>query len=120
ADNVMKTLKDAIKNLPVDPDRVYIAGHSMGAYGTFSFLNQDQKTFAAGIPVSGGIGPEAARNLKKTALWIFHGEKDDVVKPDQSRNIAKSTEYPGEGHNIMGKVESDPEVIKWLFEQKKK
>ena len=69
----------------------------------------------------------AAANLKKIPLWIFHGEKDEVVKPDQSRAIAKAlerihapvkyTEFPGEGHNIMGKVESDPEVYKWLFAQ---
>lgn len=130
AENVQKTIKDAIKNLPVDPDRVYLIGYSMGAFGTFSFLNQDQKTFAAGIPIAGGIGSEAARNLKKTPLWIFHGEKDDVVKPDMSRAIAKAlekikapakyTEFPGEGHGIGGKIENDPEVHKWLFEQKKK
>jgi pimeloyl-ACP methyl ester carboxylesterase len=129
-ENVMKTLKDAVKNLPVDTDRIYLIGYSMGAFGTFSFLNQDQKTFAAGIPIAGGIGTEAARNLKKTPLWIFHGEKDDVVKPDMSRAIAKAlekirapvkyTEFPGEGHGIGGKIENDPEVHKWLFAQKRK
>lgn len=128
-DNFFKTLKDMMKNLPIDDDRIYVAGHSMGAYGTFAFFNQEPKMFAAGIPVAGGVGTDAARNLRKIPLWIFHGEKDDVVKPDQSRAIAKAlerlrapvkyTEFPGDGHNIMGKVESDPEVYKWLFAQKR-
>ncbi len=126
-ENFFKTLKDITKNLPVDEDRIYLIGHSMGAYGTFSYLNQEPKMFAAGIPIAGGIGTEAARNLRKIPLWIFHGEKDDVVKPDQSRAIAKAleklrapvkyTEFPGEGHNIGQKVNTDPEVHKWLFAQ---
>ena len=71
-----------------------------------------------------------AQNLKKTPLWIFHGEKDDVVSPDGSRAIAKAleklrapvkyTEYPGEGHGVGGKIFEDEAVQTWLFEQKRK
>ncbi len=128
--NLQKTLKDILKNLPIDDKRLYLVGYSMGAYGTFALLNEQPKTFAAGIPVAGGISETAARNLRRIPLWIFHGEKDDVVKPDQSRAIAKAleklkapvkyTEFPGQGHGIIGKVNDDPEVHKWLFEQKQK
>jgi predicted peptidase len=128
--NLLKTLKDMMKTLPIDEKRIYVAGHSMGGYGTFALLNEQPRLFAAGIPVSGGISESAAGNLRRIPLWIFHGEKDEVVKPDQSRGIAKAlekmkapvkyTEYPGEGHNILGKVNEDPEVHKWLFEQKRK
>ncbi len=126
-ENVFKTLKDITKNLPIDENRIYLIGYSMGGFGTFSFLNQEPKMFAAGIPIAGGAGTDVARNLRKIPLWIFHGEKDDVVKPDQSRAIAKAleklrapvkyTEFPGEGHGIGGKIEPDPEVHKWLFAQ---
>ena len=128
-ENFLKTLKDMTKHLPIDEDRIYLSGYSMGGFGTFAFLNQEPRLFAAGIPVAGGIGTEAARNLRKIPLWIFHGEKDEVVKPDQSRTIAKAleklrapvkyTEFPGAGHGIIGKVESDIEVQKWLFAQKR-
>lgn len=128
--NVMKTLSDLMKNLPVDEDRVYLIGYSMGGYGTFAFLNDEPRMFAAGIPIAGGCNVAIARNLKKTPLWIFHGEKDDVVKPDDSRAIAKAlekmrapakyTEFLGEGHGIGGKIFDDPAVHKWLFEQKRK
>jgi predicted peptidase len=128
--NVMATYKDLVRNLPVDPDRVYLIGYSMGAYGTFEFLNAEPRTFAAAIPVAGGCSIAIAQNLRKIPLWIFHGEKDDVVKPDGSRAIAKAlermkapvkyTEFPGEGHGIVGKVSNDPAVHQWLFEQKRK
>ncbi len=129
-DAVMKTLKDMMRHLPIDEDRVYLTGYSMGGYGTFAFLNQDSRMFAAGIPIAGGANVAIARELKKTPMWIFHGEKDDVVKPDDSRAIAKAlekmkapvkyTEFPGEGHGIGGKIFSDPAVHTWLFAQKRK
>jgi predicted peptidase len=125
----MKSLKDLIKHLPIDEDRIYLTGYSMGAYGTFAHLNDEPRLFAAAIPVAGGCDVGIARNLRRIPLWIFHGEKDDVVKPDGSRAIAKAleklkapvkyTEYPGEGHGIIGKVLGDPAVHAWLFEQKR-
>jgi pimeloyl-ACP methyl ester carboxylesterase len=125
----MKSLKDLIKNLPIDEDRIYLIGYSMGGYGTFNHLNSEPRMFAAGIPVAGGCDPGIARNLRRIPLWIFHGEKDDVVTPDGSRAIAKAlerakapakyTEFPGEGHGIMGKVADDPAVHEWLFSQKR-
>ncbi len=129
-DAVMKTLKDMMRHLPIDADRIYLTGYSMGGYGTFAFLNDDPRMFAAGIPIAGGANVSIARNLKKTPLWIFHGGNDDVVKPDDSRAIAKAlekmkapvkyTEFPGEGHGIGGKIFADPEVHTWLFAQKRK
>lgn len=128
--NVLKTIKDLMKGLPVDPDRVYLVGYSMGGFGTFELINLEPKLFAAGVPVAGGASAGIARNLRRIPLWIFHGAKDDVVPPEGSRAMAKAleklhapvkyTEFPGEGHGIPGKVESDPEVHKWLFAAKRR
>ncbi|MFN0128292.1 MAG: prolyl oligopeptidase family serine peptidase [Verrucomicrobiales bacterium] len=126
--NLMKTLKDLIKNLPVDEDRLYVIGYSMGGYGTFALLNDNPRMFAAGIPIAGGAQVGVAKNLRRIPVWIWHGEKDDVVPPDQSRAIAKAlervktakyTEVPGGTHGIGGEVEKNAEVHKWLFEQKR-
>ena len=128
--NVMKTLKDLIHSLPIDQDRVYLVGYSMGGFGTFSFLTDEPRMFAAGVPIAGGVSVSAARNLRRIPLWIFHGEKDNVVSPEGSRAIAKElerlkapvkyTEFPGEGHGIGGKVFEMPELHAWLFAQKRK
>lgn len=128
--NLLKTIKDLMSNLPIDKERVYLTGYSMGGYGTFALLNDEPRMFAAGIPISGGCSVGIAQNLRRTPLWIFHGEKDDVVSPEGSRAIAKAleklrapvkyTEYPGEGHGIGGKIFADEAVQVWLFEQKRK
>jgi predicted peptidase len=128
--NVLKTVKDLMRNLPIDPDRVYLTGYSMGGYGTFAFLNDEPRMFAAGIPVAGGADVGIARNLRRIPLWIFHGEKDETVSPEGSRAMAKAleklkapakyTEFPGAGHGIGGKIFDDPEVHKWLFAQTRK
>ena len=128
--NFLKTLKDAMRQLPIDPDRVYLTGYSMGAYGTFTFLNDEPRMFAAAIPIAGGGNVAIARNLRRVPVWIFHGEKDQTVPPTDSRAMAKAlekmnapakyTEFPGEGHGIGGKIFDDPEVHKWLFAQTRK
>ncbi|HZJ16931.1 MAG TPA: prolyl oligopeptidase family serine peptidase [Chthoniobacteraceae bacterium] len=128
--NVLKTVKDLMHQLPIDPDRVYLTGLSMGGFGTFAMLNDEPRLFAAGIPVAGSADVAITRNLRRIPLWIFHGDKDDVVSPEGSRAIAKAlekmkaptkyTEFPGAGHGIGGKVFDDPEVHKWLFAQKRK
>jgi predicted peptidase len=128
--NLMKTVKDLMSDLPIDKERVYLVGYSMGAFGTFAFLNEEPRMFAAGIPIAGGCSAAIAQNLRRTPLWIFHGEKDDVVPPDGSRAIAKAleklrapvkyTEFPGEGHGVGGKIFDDEAVHAWLFEQKRK
>lgn len=128
--NVLKTVKDLMRNLPIDPDRVYLTGYSMGGYGTFAMLNDEPRMFAAGLPVAGGADVGIARNLRRIPLWIFHGEKDETVSPEGSRAMAKAleklkapakyTEFPGAGHGIGGKIFDDPEVHKWLFAQTRK
>lgn len=128
--NVLKTVKDLMRNLPIDPNRVYLTGYSMGGFGTFAMLNDEPRMFAAGIPVSGGADVAIARNLRRIPLWIFHGEKDETVSPEGSRAMAKAleklkapvkyTEFPGAGHGIGGKISDDPEVHKWLFAQTRK
>jgi predicted peptidase len=128
--NFMKTLKDLMRQLPIDPDRVYLTGYSMGGFGTFAFLNDEPRMFAAAMPIAGGANVAIARNLRRIPIWIFHGEKDETVKPDGSREIAKAlekmkapakyTEFPGEGHGIGGKIFDDPEVHKWIFAQVRK
>jgi predicted peptidase len=129
-ENVLKTVKDLMHSLPIDPDRVYLTGLSMGGFGTYSMLNTEPRLFAAGIPMAGGADVAIARNLRRIPLWIFHGDKDETVSPESDRAMAKAleklkapakyTEFPGAGHGIGGKVNDDPEVHKWLFTQRRK
>ncbi len=130
AEAVVKIIGDLAKHLPVDRNRIYLTGFSMGGYGTFHLLNQEPRLFAAGVPVAGGGNPAIASEIKRIPIWVFHGAVDDAVNVSQSRDlvaalekargIVKYTEYPEEGHGIIGKVYDDEEMHEWLFEQRKK
>ena len=117
-------VKELIKELPVDKDRIYIAGHSMGGFGTCHLINSEPKLFAAGVPMAGCTGPDTAASFKKTPIWIHHAADDNAVEVKCSRDLAEAlkrvkecqyTEYPDGGHGIPGKVFDDVKVHEWLF-----
>jgi len=128
-DSVIEIIEELVKNLPIDQNRIYLAGYSMGGYGTFHLLAQEPKLFAAGVPIAGGGNPGTAKEMKKIPIWVFHGAKDPTVKVTQSQAMVealkdaksdvKYTEYPDGDHGIVGQVLRDQEIHEWLFEQKK-
>ena len=117
-------VKELLKSLPIDKNRVYCIGHSMGGFGTCHLINAEPRLFAAGVPVSGCTGPETASTFKKVPLWLFHAADDANVEVQCSRDLweqlkrdkeCKYTEYPTGGHGIAGKVFDEPELLTWLF-----
>lgn len=119
-----------IKIYPIDKNRLYLYGISMGGFGVFSTLAKEPGKFAAAYAVCGGSDIKAAPKLLETPLWIFHGEMDDIVPVYLSRDIykelirlggkkAKYTEYPGVKHNSWENVSKEKLLAGWLFAQKK-
>jgi predicted peptidase len=127
-DQLLKLMKALVKGLPVDPKRVYTAGHSMGGFGVCHVMAKDSRLFAAGIPVAGASTSDAAA-LARKPMWMFHATDDATVPVSTARDFAKLmkmskpfklTELPEGGHGVVGKVFDDPETHKWLFEQRLK
>ena len=132
-DATAKTLKLAdslIKQYNIDVNRLYVYGISMGGFGVFSILQKEPGKFAAAFAICGGSSPNAAEKLKNTPLWIFHGEIDDVVPVNLSRDIYKEiiriggkkviyTEYPGVKHNSWENASREARLPGWLFAQEK-
>ncbi|MGJ8655441.1 MAG: dienelactone hydrolase family protein [Akkermansiaceae bacterium] len=122
-------LQEKIKTLPVDPQRIYITGISMGGFGTWDLIQRHPDLFAAAIPICGGGDTAQAAKLTKLPIWAFHGDKDTAVKTSRSRDMIAAikkaggtpnyTEYPGVAHNSWTRTYNNPEVLKWLFSQKK-
>lgn len=117
-------VKELMKSLPIDKERIYVVGHSMGGFGTCHLINTEPRLFAAGIAVAGCTGPETAGTFKRVPLWLFHAADDPTVEVKSSQALAealrrdkecKYTEYPTGGHGIMGKVFEDAETHTWLF-----
>jgi len=113
-----------------DKKRVYVGGLSMGAMGTYELLRRKRKLFAGAISICGGDNIANVRKYKKTPLWIFHGEKDDVVPLALSTSIAdqlqvlgiapKITLYPNDNHNSWDSAFAEPQLLAWLFSNHKK
>ena len=126
---LLELLAKMQKQYPLDTQRFYVMGLSMGGYGTWDLLQRCPGKFAAAVPICGGGDETGASEVVKTPVWAFHGDKDGAVPVARSRNMIKAlkaaggepkyTEYAGVGHNVWDRVFNDPEVGKWLFSQKR-
>ena len=115
----------------VDPDRVYLTGLSMGGFGTWETAMEYPQTYAALIPICGGVGVRfiMADRIKHIPEWIFHGAKDSVVSPAFSQQMhqilsklgtpVQLTLYPEAQHDSWTATYNKPEVWAWLFKQKR-
>lgn len=129
--NMLLRLLDTLNaTYRIDDDRVYVGGLSMGGMGTFDLVARKPKTFAAAFPICGGGATEHAKDLRKTAWWIFHGDADAVVPwqlseqmanaiKKQRRSSVKFTLYPGVNHNSWDNAFAEPELLPWLFAQRR-
>jgi predicted peptidase len=123
-------LDDIIGKYRVDKDRVYVTGLSMGGMGTWALAAAHPKRFAAIIPICGAGNPADARKLKDLPIRIFQGGKDPVVRPETAEAMLKAlkeagakdvdlTVYPNAAHDSWTQTYDNPEVWKWLLEQKR-
>jgi predicted peptidase len=124
------------KEFSIDKNREYVTGLSFGGECTWMSLVVRPDRFAAGVPICGTdvyTDVTVAERVEKVAqvpLWIFHGDADEVVSVEVSRKIVKAlrdaggipkyTEYPGVNHDSWNLAYRDPELIKWLFSQKRR
>lgn len=76
------------RDYSIDTKRIYVMGHSMGGAGTWNAIWAEPDKFAAAIPSAGGLLPfKDKSSLKKTPIWAFHGDIDNVVPFDFSSSI---------------------------------
>jgi predicted peptidase len=125
----MKLIAQLEKDYRIDSQRLYVTGLSMGGYGTWDALARYPDRFAAGVPICGGGDENTAAKIAKIPIWVFHGDQDGAVKVTRSRSMVealkkaggspKYTEYPGVGHDSWVPASKDPELLPWLFAQKR-
>ena len=75
------------KEYSIDANRIYVAGQSNGGIGAWGLITKKPGVFAAAIPLCGAGNTSLASRGAKTAVWAFHGEKDDVISSDYSRKM---------------------------------
>lgn len=70
-----------LRAYPVDPDRVYLTGQSMGCMASCELLSRYPETFAAGLLAAGQWSPERMRNCRDANLWVLVSENDIKAFP---------------------------------------
>jgi predicted peptidase len=115
--------------MPVDTNRIYITGLSMGGYGTFDALERYPHLFAAAVPVCGAGDTTRAASIAHIPMWIYLGAEDPAVNPLNGLYMLEAltnagahpgyTQYPEVGHFSWLGAYSDPLMMEWLFRQHK-
>jgi dipeptidyl aminopeptidase/acylaminoacyl peptidase len=129
ANNLMALIADLADKLPIDSKRLYLTGSSMGGFGAWNLAAKYPTVFAAVVPLCGGGDTKKADILKTVPIWAFHGDKDDMVPVERTRNavaaikaaggtLCKYNELAGVGHGITGIAYPMPELHEWIFAQR--
>lgn len=128
-EEVQMFLDFLIGRFAVDPNRVYILGESMGAYGAWNCATYMPERLAAVIPFCGGGDVDLADTLVQLPIWAFHGERDTVVPPTESKamvdainkagGIARLTLLSGRGHDIGDVAWNNQKLLQWMLDQRR-
>lgn len=122
--------KDLPKRFGIDPARRYITGVSMGGHAVWAVMVGRPGFFAAAAPVcAGGDARMVTDAAARYPVWAFHSDDDHLVPVAQARELvkawrahggtAKYTEYTGLKHSSWKRAYIDPELLDWLFAQKR-
>jgi len=125
----IKALEEIIGSEPIDTTRIYLTGLSMGGYGSWDLVARMPNRFAAVVPVCGGGDEKTAPLFANVPVWCFHGDADKAVPVEHSRRMIaaiksaggtpKYSELPGVGHDSWTPAYRDPQVLDWIFSQRR-
>ncbi|MBI3471378.1 MAG: phospholipase [Candidatus Solibacter usitatus] len=125
--DVYDVLADVKSRFPIDEDRVYLTGLSMGGGGTLWIGLSRPDTWAAIAPVCPAPPPGTsglASNALNFPVHFFQGGADPLVRPEGTREWVKRLqdlgtkveyiEYPGVGHNSWENAYKDEAIFDWF------
>ena len=93
--DVLDVLAEVRRDYNIDARRIYLMGHSMGGYGTWSVAMNHPEIFAALGPIAGGGNPTGMDKIKHIPQFIVHGDNDPTVNVSQSRMMVEAGRKAG-------------------------
>ncbi|MDJ0521156.1 MAG: prolyl oligopeptidase family serine peptidase [Planctomycetota bacterium] len=136
---VLALLAAAKRTWDVDTNRIYVAGHSMGGYGTWSIGARHADQFAALCACAGGLFGSGrgivgghVPNLLNTPIWFYNSTDDKQVSykssalADEMLQALKQKGYPyvwtydqydDIGHGVPKKGLKP--MVDWLLKQER-
>ena len=126
---LLETIARLEKRYPIDVDRRYVAGFSMGAAGVWDIITRHPSYFAAAMSLAGKGDPSQAARLAQLPIWAFHGRFDPIAPISNTRSLAKAIAAAGgrklkvtelwRKHYIVQHVFKNSEPFRWLFQQRR-
>lgn len=142
---LMALIDDITQKYPVDIDRIYLTGLSMGGIGAWHLAIANPSRFAAMAPVCGSLSVPEFRSeelrlslsveelfvnlssLKDLPIWAFHGDEDEIVPLTETKdmidelrkhgNDARLTVYEGVGHDSWTRAYANQDLYEWFLEK---
>lgn len=118
----IKILDTVLKDYSIDARQQVLTGWSMGGYGAWSMAAAFPNRWSAVVPLAGGGKTEWASKLKDVSIWAFHGAKDRVVLPAESKQMIQAVKQaggnprfsePNVGHNVWQVAYTKP-LFDWM------
>jgi len=121
---------DALRReFSVDESRIYVTGQSMGGAGAWNVLSYRPQFFAAAVICCGSVSLDDGTGSAETPLWAFHGDSDKTVPVSVSRDRVAArrkaggqplyTEYAGVDHEVWRWTFTEPQLVRWVFSQRR-
>ena len=91
----LKAIVDSLcEEFPIDRNRLYLIGLSMGGRGTFNMLAEYPGLFAAAVPCAGGNDIARINEMKKTPMWLHCSSDDRSI--NYHRDLINALKQQGE------------------------
>lgn len=124
--------RQAQRDYHIDAKRAALTGMSQGGHGAWMLAARAPGRWRALVPVCGyGRAISIAPRVAVLPVWAFHGLRDDVVDPADTRKIvaalraertrrgldpdgARMSLYDAANHNSWDSAYNEPELPVWL------
>jgi predicted esterase len=93
--DVLDVMAEVERDYKIDRSRVYLMGHSMGGYGTWSIAMDHPDLFAALGPISGGGDASGMVKIAAIPQYVTHGDDDRTVNVSASRTMVEAGKKAG-------------------------
>jgi len=130
SDEIISLIDEVESEYPIDKEKIYLTGVSLGGHGTWAAAGKYPDKFAAIAPLCGRGDTLWAETLKNVPSWVFHGSKDRKCPIYYSENLVnaitskggevKFTIYPKRGHRIDTETYQNPELYQWFLSHSRK
>ena len=126
-ERVWKLVDWTVQHYPIDTNRIYVLGMSMGGYGTLNLAATYPDKIAAAMALCGGANVKDLCGLNDMPLWILHGTADERISVKCSDKVVATMascgdttrllydRLPGQNHSILARIFYMTETYDWLF-----